>query len=210
MIEQATCLRKNYWTQVDDNVVNHSIGNQPFDLSDEQQFAVRNVCDDSQLSILQGSAGAGKSASMLCVREIYQAHGKRVIGAAIAKAAANNLANEAKINCHTIARLLLSLDADKPPLERGDVLIVDEAGQLGTFQINQLFTFAHEIGFKIILVGEDKQLDAIQHGGVLKYLSSPEIIGTTRVETIRRQIEAWDRQAVADLRDGYAHQALAQ
>ena len=91
-----------------------------------------------------------------------------------------------------------------------DSLIVDEAGQLGTFQMNQLLTFAKEIGFKVILVGEDKQLDAIQHGGVLRYLSTPEIIGTTRIETIRRQHNEWDRQAVADFRDGYAHQALAQ
>jgi ATP-dependent exoDNAse (exonuclease V) alpha subunit len=155
-------------------------------------------------------AGAGKTASMLCVRDVYKAHGKQVIGAAIAKAASNNLAEEAGIECHTIARLLLSLDSRKPPLKNGDVLIVDEAGQLGTFQINQLFTFARKIGFKVILVGEDKQLDSIAHGGVLRYLSTPEIIGTTRIETIRRQHNEWDRQAVADFRDGYAHQALAQ
>jgi conjugative relaxase-like TrwC/TraI family protein len=210
MIEKAISLRKSNWATIDTDAISSAINSQPFELSDEQQFAVMNVCDDSQLSILQGSAGAGKSASMLCVRDIHQAHGKKVVGAAIAKAAANNLANEAKIECHTIARLLYSLDSKKPPLKSGDVLIVDEAGQLGTFQMNSLLTFAKEIGFKVILVGEDKQLDAIQHGGVLRLLSTPEIIGTTRVETIRRQHNEWDRQAVADFRDGYAHQALAQ
>ncbi|MBA6397675.1 MobF family relaxase [Colwellia sp. BRX10-4] len=210
MIARAISLRKSNWATIDTEAINFAINNQPFQLSDEQQFAVMNVCDDSQLSILQGSAGAGKSASMLCVRDIHQAHGKKVVGAAIAKAAANNLAKEAKIECHTIARLLYSLDSKKPPLESGDVLIVDEAGQIGTFQMNSLLTFAKEIGFKIVLVGEDRQLDAIQHGGVLRLLSTPEIIGTTRVETIRRQHNAWDRQAVADFRDGYAHQALAQ
>jgi conjugative relaxase-like TrwC/TraI family protein len=210
MIEQATKLRKSDWARIDINVINTAIRMQKFELSDEQQFAVLNVCDDSQLSILQGSAGAGKTASMLCVRDVYQAHGKQVIGAAIAKAASNNLSKEAGIECHTIARLLLSLDSSKPPLKNGDVLIVDEAGQLGTFQINQLFKFARKIGFKVVLVGEDKQLDSIAHGGVLRYLSTPEVIGTTRIETIRRQHNEWDRQAVADFRDGYAHQALAQ
>jgi conjugative relaxase-like TrwC/TraI family protein len=210
MIEQATKLRKSDWARIDINVINSAIRMQKFELSDEQQFAVLNVCDDSQLSILQGSAGAGKTASMLCVRDVYQAHGKQVIGATIAKAASNNLSKEAGIECHTIARLLLSLDSSKPPLKNGDVLIVDEAGQLGTFQINQLFTFARKIGFKVVLVGEDKQLDSIVHGGVLRYLSTPEVIGTTRIETIRRQHNEWDRQAVADFRDGYAHQALAQ
>jgi len=210
MIEKAINLRTSNWATIDTETINSAINNQPFQLSDEQQFAVLNVCDQSQLSILQGSAGAGKSASMFCVRDIHQAHGKKVVGAAIAKAAANNLAKEAKIECHTIARLLYSLDSKNPPLKSGDVLIVDEAGQIGTFQMNSLLTFAKDIGFKVILVGEDRQLDAIQHGGVLRLLSTPEIIGTTRVETIRRQHSEWDRQAVADFRDGYAHQALAQ
>tara|TARA_R110002033_G_C3896713_1_gene239577 strand:+ start:3455 stop:6034 length:2580 start_codon:yes stop_codon:yes gene_type:complete len=210
MVDTAKRLRSSEYSKTNDSVINRIIDNQPFDLSEEQRFAVLNVCDGSQLSILQGSAGSGKSASMLSVRDVYKAQNKQVIGAAISKAAANNLAQEADIECHTIARLLLDLNSKKPPLTRGDVLIVDEAGQLGTFQMKELLCFSENIGFKVILVGEDKQLDAIQHGGVLRYLSSPEIIGTTRVETIRRQTESWDRKAVADFRDGYAHQALAQ
>lgn len=124
MIEQATKLRKTCWAKIDMNTITTAIRMQKFELSDEQQFAVFNVCDDSQLSILQGSAGAGKSASMLCVRDVYKAHGKQVVGATIAKAASNNLAKEAGIECHTIARLLYSLESKRPPLKGGDVLIV--------------------------------------------------------------------------------------
>lgn len=210
MTDTAKRLRNSEYIQISDRLINRIMDNQPFELSEEQRFAVLSVCDSSQLSILQGSAGSGKSASMLSVRDVYQAQNKQVIGAAISKAAANNLAQEASIECHTIARLLLVLDSKKPPITKGDVLIVDEAGQLGTFQMSALLTFAENIGFKVILVGEDKQLDAIQHGGVLRYLSSPEIIGTTRVETIRRQTDQWDRQAVANFRDGFAHQALIE
>jgi len=61
---------------------------------------------------------------------------------------------------------------------------------------------------ELILVGEDKQLDAIEHGGALKYLSQPEILGTTRVETIKRQREAWAREVVANFRDGKAEKSL--
>lgn len=210
LIKNAKQLGNTEWAEIPLNTIEYYIANQSIQLSDEQKFAVHNVCTESQLAILQGSAGSGKSASMRCVRDIYESMGKQVVGASVARAAANNLENEAHIKSFTIARLLAWLDTDKPPISEGGVLIIDEAGQVGTFQLEELMSFAKQLNFKIILVGEDKQLDAIEHGGVLRYLSTPDVIGTTRVETIRRQNNSWDRQAVADFRDGYAHQALAQ
>ena len=210
LINNARFLSSQNWCEISADDIKRAISAQKFKLSDEQAFAVHNVCNSAQLSILQGSAGAGKSVSMKCVRDIYQAKRKRVAGASIAKSAAKNLAKEAGIQTFTIARLLVWLGSDKPPVSEGDVLIVDEAGQVGTFHLNKLLSYAREQNFKIILVGEDKQLDAIEHGGVLRYLSSPGVVGTTRVETIRRQIHKWDCQAVADFRDGYANKALAQ
>lgn len=210
LINNARFLNYQKWCDISADEIKRTISTQKIQLSDEQAFAVNNVCNPSQLSILQGSAGAGKSASMKCVRDIYQTKGKKVVGASIAKSAANNLAKEAGIQTYTIARLLVWLGSDKPPVSEGDVLIVDEAGQVGTFHLDKLLSYARAQNFKIILVGEDKQLDAIEHGGVLRYLSSPEIVGTTRVETIRRQTQDWDRQAVADFRDGYANRALVQ
>lgn len=210
LITNARFLSSQNWCDISADNIERAISAQKIQLSDEQSFAVHNVCNPSQLSILQGSAGAGKSASMKCVRDIYQSKRKRVVGASIAKSAAKNLAKEAGIQTYTIARLLVWLGSDKPPVSEGDVLIVDEAGQVGTFHLNKLLSYAKAQNFKIILVGEDKQLDAIDHGGVLRYLSSPAVVGTTRVETIRRQIHKWDCQAVADFRDGYANKALAQ
>jgi ATP-dependent exoDNAse (exonuclease V) alpha subunit len=48
---------------------------------------------------------------------------------------------------------------------------VDEAGLIGTFQMKALLQVAHKSMTKVVLVGEDKQLQSISHGGVLKYLS---------------------------------------
>lgn len=210
LIVNAKKLSSSQWCGISEQIIEQCIRTQKFELSDEQQFAVRNACSDRQIAIIQGSAGAGKSASMRCVRDIYRASGKRVVGAAIARSAANNLGNEAGIETYTIAGLLAWLETAKPPVTKGDVLIIDEAGQVGTRDIEQLMGFASQNGFKVILVGEDKQLDAIEHGGILRYLSSPDVIGATRVKTIRRQSQIWDRQAVAAFRDGYAQQALIQ
>jgi conjugative relaxase-like TrwC/TraI family protein len=192
------------------SAIESAVENMGIVLSDEQLEAVYSACGASQLTIIQGSAGAGKSVSMGCVANAYRNTGSKVIGATIARAAANSLQSEAKIQSHTIARLLHALDSKTKPLQKGDVLIVDEAGQVGTMHLEQILSHADKIGFKVVLVGEDKQLDAIEHGGVLHYLSQPEIVGATRIETIRRQTNSWDRQAVADFRDGYASQALTQ
>ncbi|MBF7074309.1 relaxase domain-containing protein [Glaciecola sp. MH2013] len=203
-------LCSNSFNDMPPAAIDFAISNMSIELSAEQLESVFAACSNSQLSIIQGSAGAGKSVSMRCVAKAYKSTGSNVMGATIARAAANNLQSEAKIQTHTIARLLHALDSKTKPLNKGDVLIVDEAGQVGTKYLEKILSHAAEIGFKVVLVGEDKQLDAIEHGGVLRYLSQPEIVGTTRVETIRRQTNSWDRQAVADFRDGYASQALTQ
>jgi conjugative relaxase-like TrwC/TraI family protein len=177
-------------------------------LSEEQQEAVLGVLGDASFEIMSGSAGSGKSTAMKIVSSIYNSRKAGVWGAAIAKDAAKNLEKETGIKCFTIAKLLLDLDQRKSKIVHGDVVVIDEAGQVGLRAMLKLQEHSLQKGFKIILTGEDKQLDAIEHGGVLRYLSRTDIVGTTRIETIRRQRKEWDRIAVANLRDGNAVEAI--
>jgi ATP-dependent exoDNAse (exonuclease V) alpha subunit len=87
-------------------------------------------------------------------------------------------------------------------------LVVDEAGQLSSTVLQKLTHCAYQAQCKLILTGEDKQLDAINRGGSLRYLSNPEVIGAQRIENIRRQRSSWARDVVADFRDGKAERAL--
>jgi conjugative relaxase-like TrwC/TraI family protein len=203
MIAGAKKLNKQHQFMIEQNIINIAISEKSFVLSDEQTEAVFSACQNKAFDIVQGSAGAGKSALMDCVGNAYKSSGYKVIGCAIAKSAANNLAEEANIETFTIAKLL----KDKS-LTENSVLIVDEAGQVSTKDLRKLIDLVASKKSKLILVGEDKQLDAIEHGGALKYLSRPEVLGTTRVETIKRQREAWARGVVADFRDGKADKAL--
>lgn len=203
MINGAKALRKQNKFMLNQHVVEHAILAKSFPLSDEQNEVVYSACQNNAFDIIQGSAGVGKSALMDCVGNAYKSSGYKVIGCAIAKSAANNLADEANIQTFTIAKLL----KDKS-LAENSVLIVDEAGQVSTKDLRKLIDLVNRKGSKLILVGEDKQLDAIEHGGALKYLSQPEILGTTRVKTIKRQREPWAREVVADFRDGKAQRAL--
>lgn len=210
MITVAKKLRLQKGFGLPDNVIDTAINSMNFTLSEEQQQAVKFVCQENRFAILQGSAGAGKSSSMDCVRDAYETMGFSVVGAAIAKSAADNLSQDANIETFTIAKLLMDTERGRSPLVKNSVLLVDEAGQVGTKNISKLLEAADVIGCKIVLVGEDKQLDAIEHGGCLRYLSRPEVLGTTRINIIRRQREEWARQTVADFRDGNALAALKE
>jgi ATP-dependent exoDNAse (exonuclease V) alpha subunit len=179
-----------------------------YSLSEEQAEAICTACTSQQLAILQGSAGAGKSVSMEVLRSAYKAMGCRVLGACIAKVAANNLEKETGIRSMTIAMLIKEIDLGKRTLTDTGVLVIDEAGQVGARQMLILLEAAKATNTKIVLVGEDKQIDAIERGGVLKYLSRPDIVGTSRIETIRRQNTKSARKVVMDLRDGNSKAAL--
>lgn len=145
---------------------------------------------------------------MSIVKKLYESKNSRVYGATIAKAAAKNLESAAGIKSKTIAKTLIELDDKKSPLKFGDVLIIDEAGQVGLNHALALFTHAKSIGFKIIMVGEDKQLQPIGSGSILRCLSNTNIIGSSRIETIVRQRDEWDRLTVTAFRDGMAKLGL--
>jgi Ti-type conjugative transfer relaxase TraA len=178
----------------------------PFD--DEQIEAVYSALNGPDISIVQGSAGAGKTTLMLAARHAYNQKGYKVLGASIAKKAADNLQEETGIQSVTVASLINKITNGTNPLSSTGVLVVDEAGQLPSTDLQKLTHCAHQAQCKLILTGEDKQLDAINRGGSLRYLSNPEVIGTQRIENIRRQRTTWAREVVADLRDGRAEKAL--
>ncbi|MCM8857913.1 MAG: relaxase domain-containing protein [Candidatus Thiodiazotropha sp.] len=181
-----------------------------FEFDDEQRDAIHAALGAGDFAAIQGSAGAGKTTLLNAVHHIYDHAGLSVLGACVTKKAANNLQQESGIKSQTVASLITAIeDENKPnPLRYIDTLVVDEAGQIPSTALQQLLSAAKSTQCKVILTGEDRQLDAIQHGGALRYLSRPEVLGTTRIQTIRRQKEAWARQAVADLRDGNAYRAL--
>lgn len=209
LVANAKYLRKESGFGLEDDAVQAAINSISIRCSEEQLETIFNVCQEHRLECVQGSAGAGKSTTMQAVRIAYENAGFHVIGAAVAKAAADNLAREAKMQTSTIARILSDIERGRKVLTHNTVLIVDEAGQVGTRQLGALAKYARKHGSKLVLVGDDKQLDAIQHGGMLRYLSRPDVMGTSRITTIRRQREPWARQTVADLRDGNAHAALS-
>lgn len=172
-----------------------------FELTEEQVNALHFAIDDTSLKIIQGSAGAGKSSVLRVFEIISREKSINVLGTTIVKNLCNNLKKETAIEFLTAARLMHSIKDNRPLLNNVDILIIDEAGQIPTEMLLDILEAAEKGNTKVILTGEDKQLDAIAHGGALSLLSGT--IGCYRIEKIQRQREYSERLIVSQFRDGY-------
>jgi hypothetical protein len=91
-------------------------------------------------------------------------------------------------------------------LDERTVLVVDEAGMLGSRKLARLLDYAAEARCKIVLVGDDKQLASIEAGGGFRGLRLR--LGASELTENRRQAEPWEREAVEHLREGDIDAAL--
>jgi Ti-type conjugative transfer relaxase TraA len=162
-------------------------------LSDEQREAVAHITAPGQIAAVAGAAGAGKSASLEAAREAWEAEGYRVRGAALAGKAAEALQTSAGIESRTLHALEYSWSRDRDPLSSQDILVIDEAGMVGSRQMGRVLEQAREAGAKVVLVGDARQLQPIEAGAAFRAVA--EQIGVVEIETIRRQRQDWAREA---------------
>lgn len=104
-------------------------------LSDEQCRAIKHILDEKQLSIVVGLAGSGKSTMLAAAHDAWRKQGRRIIGAALAGKAADELQNASNIESRTLASWALSWKNGYSQLQKGDVLVIDEAGMIGSKQL---------------------------------------------------------------------------
>jgi conjugative relaxase-like TrwC/TraI family protein len=156
-----------------------------------------------------GVAGSGKTSALAVVNDAFTAAGYRVVGAALADQAVQELAAGAGIrHCVNIARLLWELDdASHGGFGPNTVLIIDEAGMVGTRDYARLLAHASATQAKVILVGDDRQLAAIEAGGYLRGVVTR--VGAVYLRENLRQRHQFDRDALALQRDGKAAEAMA-
>ncbi|NTW87749.1 MAG: Ti-type conjugative transfer relaxase TraA [Desulfobulbaceae bacterium] len=191
MFADAAVLRKDGDHAVSEQYVRQAIANR--NLSEDQLGAFSHSIDKSGLSVVIGYAGTGKSYMLSAVKEAYEAEGYSVSGVALAGIAAKNLEESSGIRSTTIFRKLKNWEEGKDLLDKSQVLIVDEAGMVGTNQMAQIVKHVNEAGAKLILVGDDQQTQAIGAGGTLRGFK--EKFGYASITHVRRQNEQWQREA---------------
>lgn len=176
-------------------------------LSGEQAAALRQLAGPGQLACLVGVAGAGKSYTLGAARETWEGAGLRVLGCALGGKAAAGLQDGAGIVSTTIHGLLRDIEEGKQALDPATVLVVDEAGMVGSRQTARLVELAAESGTKLVLVGDHHQLQAIDAGAAFRGIVGA--VGAAEMLENRRQRDSWAIDAAKAVRDGDALAALA-
>ena len=175
-------------------------------LSDEQLCALHHVLRGNQLTSVVGLAGTGKSTLLATARDAWARQGVTVHGAALAGKAAEELQNASGIASRTLASLELSWKNGNEPIAKGDILVIDEAGMIGTRQLARVVTKLNEIGAKLVLVGDPDQLQPIEAGTPFRRVVKEH--GAARLTEIHRQKADWQKQASRDLAAGDLSKAV--
>ncbi|HBA7051306.1 TPA: Ti-type conjugative transfer relaxase TraA [Escherichia coli] len=206
MVDSAERLASSGQHGVSERIVSAAIDGAGT-LSAEQQNAVRHVLSPGSLAVVIGDAGTGKSFSMKVAREAWEAAGYNVRGAALAGKAADELQAGSGIDSRTIASMELAWKNGKDKLTSRDVLVIDEAGMIGSRQLGRVLKAAEQAGAKVVLLGDDKQLAAIEAGAAFRGVV--QHVGAAEITEVRRQKEAWARAAGQELARGSVADGLA-
>ena len=175
-------------------------------LGPEQESALRHVVQGRDLGIIIGYAGTGKSTTLGLAREAWEHAGYRVHGAALSGIGAENLENGSGIASRTLASIENQWAQDRGLLTHRDVLVIDEAGMIGTRQMERIVREAEKRGAKLVLVGDPEQLQAIEAGAAFRSIT--ERYGHVEITDIRRQCEDWQRDATRQLATERTEEAI--
>ncbi|MER9526064.1 Ti-type conjugative transfer relaxase TraA [Mesorhizobium sp. M0292] len=176
-------------------------------LSDEQSDALAHITDGHGLGVVVGFAGTGKSAMLGVARQAWAAAGYEVQGAALSGIAAENLEGGSGISSRTIASIEHRWEQGRDLLTTRHVLVIDEAGMVGTRQLERVLSHAADVGAKVVLIGDPQLLQAIEAGAAFRSLHEGH--GGVEIGQVRRQREDWQRDATRDLATGRIGAAIS-
>ncbi|RYY23403.1 MAG: Ti-type conjugative transfer relaxase TraA [Sphingomonadales bacterium] len=175
-------------------------------LGREQEVALKHIVRSQDLAIVVGYAGTGKSAMLGVARDAWEAAGYEVQGLALSGIAAENLESGSGIASRTIASLEHHWSQDRELLTNRHVLVIDEAGMIGSRQMERIVSEAEKRGAKLVLVGDPEQLQAIEAGAAFRSIA--ERHGGVDITEVRRQREEWQRDATRHLATGRTGEAV--
>ena len=174
-------------------------------LDDGQYASASAVAGDDRLVLVVGPAGAGKTRMLQAAVSDLHGQQRPVMGLTPTAKAARVLQTETGMVADTVAKLLYELDRpdsddswwDAGP---GMTVIVDEAGMLNTSDLSRLVTHAEQRQWRLALVGDPHQLQAVGRGGM--FLELCDTGRRVELEHLHRFTNRWEAAASLELRRG--------
>ena len=188
-------------------IVGKALRNGP--LTAGQKEAVKLIVSDKDRVVgVQGYAGTGKTTMLNRARALLEKRGFEVAGLAPSASAARTLATEAGIESETLQRFLARyagiIEGRLTPKGRREmrtafrktVLVVDEGSLASTVQTRDLLRIADTLRLpRVVLIGDQKQLDAVDAGKPFAQLQRAGM-KTVVMDEIMRQHDADLKAAV--------------
>ena len=170
-----------------------------------QADVARAVAGTDQILLVVGPAGAGKTTTLTAAQADLRQQHRPVYGIAPTAKAARVLETETGIPADTIAKLLYEWDRPDGPgaahrLPAGTTLVVDESGMAGTNTLDRLVGLARSQQWRLVLVGDPRQLQAVGRGGLFDELCRAG--RTHHLQHIHRFQNRWEADATLGLRAG--------
>lgn len=174
---------------------------------EDQERALRHITEaGGTIRLVSGVAGSGKTTLLHAARLSWELEGFEVHGAAVGGKAAQGLSQGSGIQSETLRRTLFDIQNGRLKLHERSVLVVDEAGMVGTRIMREVEDATQKAGARLILVGEARQLQPIDAGG--PFAEIQKRLGAAELTEIRRQREEWARGAVKDFAEGDSRKGL--
>ncbi|MBX9621542.1 MAG: MobA/MobL family protein [Alphaproteobacteria bacterium] len=198
-----------------------------FELSEEQRGAIFHLCSGSDISILNGKAGTGKTTLLKAVAEAYRKAGYEVLGTAFQGKVVDIMEQEIGIPCRTLDSFIYVWNEQKTQkdlVESGklwgrpyiyafnsmkemeksrftekNVIIVDEANMIGGRLWEPFLKEAVEKGAKVLIVQDPAQIKSRDPGDYGRLFAERYGIAET-TEVVRQRVE-WQRKCSKYLND---------
>jgi conjugative relaxase-like TrwC/TraI family protein len=177
-------------------------------LKDDQREMIRRLLTDpGRISVVIGEAGTGKTYAIVAAAEAWAREGVQLRAAAPTWRAANVMRAEG-LAAQSTASLLAELDraGTGEGLERGSVLLVDEAGMVDSASVARLIDHTDAAQARLVLVGDYEQLSEIESGGLFRAIAERGD-PITLDEVIRHRYEV-EREGAKRIREGEGEQAI--
>lgn len=180
-------------------------------LNQGQKNAINHaLTSPDQVILIAGAAGVGKTTLMQEVKSGVESNGKKLFAfAPSADASRGVLRSKNFEGADTIKKLL---DDQKLQEQLKDqVVLIDEAGMVGTQTMNGIFEIAKKQNARVILSGDWKQHNSVEAGDALRLLEQHTELPISRVsEIVRQKDKSVYKKAVQSLSEGDYNRGFEQ